>query len=114
MFLNVASKALNHRKQQLSYLLYSVVALITFFSDSAYSDSVWMKNGDKITGTLVVKVTDKVVINTSYAGDIKLNWADILSIDAEKSYTMMLSDQTVVTGFLKHGENGQAILDEDG
>ncbi|MGQ2965240.1 hypothetical protein [Methylophilus sp.] len=80
MFFNVACKALN--KNRLKHLLYGLIALITWFSGSAVADSVWMKNGDKITGTLVVKVTDKVVINTSYAGEIKLNWADILSIDA--------------------------------
>jgi putative salt-induced outer membrane protein YdiY len=112
MFFNVACKALN--KNRLKQLLYGLIAMAAWFSGSAVADSVWMKNGDKITGTLVNKITDKVVISTSYAGEIKLNWSDILSIDAEKPYTMMLSDQTVVTGFLKHGENGQAILDEDG
>lgn len=113
MFFNLACKALNHYKNKFMHLVYSLFALFTLFSGNVFADSVWMKNGDKITGTLVSKITDKVVINTSYAGEIKLNWSDIQSIDAEKPYTMMLSDRTVVTGYLKHGENGQAIIDED-
>ena len=95
------------------YLLLTASFLLALCSGQAVADSVRMKNGDKITGTLVLKVTDQLVIKTSYAGDIKVNWNEIQSVDAEKPLVMMLADGSLVTGRLKHGEQGQIILDEE-
>lgn len=113
MLSSIATLALSYQKKLLQCVSSICVLVLVLHSGSAFSDSVKLKNGDRITGTLVVKVTDKVVINTSYAGEIKLNWADIQSIDAEKPMTMMLSDGSIITGRLIHGESGQVIMDEE-
>ncbi|SDK11673.1 Putative salt-induced outer membrane protein YdiY [Methylophilus rhizosphaerae] len=93
--------------------LFLLMVIYALCSGHAFADSVRLKNGDRITGTLVIKVTDQLVIKTSYAGDIKLKWAEIQSVDADKPLVMMLADGSLVTGRLQHGEQGQIILDEE-
>lgn len=99
----------NIRRRCLSLLMLACI----LYSGQALADSIRLKNGDKITGTLVLKVTDQLVIKTSYAGDIKVNWSDIQSVDADKPLVMMLADGSLVNGRLKHGEQGQIILDQE-
>lgn len=90
-----------------------LILLFTLSSHSILAGTVWLKNGDKISGTLVNKITNKVVIKTTYAGDIKLNWADIHSIDAEQPLLMMLSDGSIISGRLVHDKQGQIVLDTE-
>lgn len=87
--------------------------LLLLTTHLAQADTVWLKNGDKITGTLGVKISNKLTFKTSYADEIKINWDDIHSIDAEKSILMQLSDGSIVTGRLIHSTEGQVILDEE-
>ena len=92
---------------------YYLTALLFTIALHAHADTIWLKNGDKLTGTLGVKVTNKLSIKTSYAGEIKVNWNDIHSIDADKPILMMLSDGSLVNGRLLHTDQGQVILDEE-
>lgn len=89
------------------------VLLLIVFSHSTFADTVWLKNGDKISGTLVNKITNKVVIKTTYAGDIKLNWADIRSVDTDQTLLMMLSDGSIISGKLVQDEEGLIVIDSD-
>lgn len=79
----------------------------------ALADTVWLKNGDKITGTLGVKISNKLTFKTTYADEIKINWHDIHSIHADKAILMQLSDGSIVNGRLVHTDEGQVILDEE-
>jgi putative salt-induced outer membrane protein YdiY len=88
-------------------------ATLSLLSNPLLADTVWLKNGDKITGTLGVKIDNKLTFKTSYADEVKINWNDIKSIDAEKPILMQLFDGSIVTGRLVHGEEGQVILDEE-
>lgn len=112
MHLKPVSKRL-HRPFRFTFLRYTLTTMLALHGSDVLADSVWLKNGDKITGTLVIKISDQVVIKTSYAGEIKLNWADIHSIDAEEPLLMMLSDGSIVSGRLVHSEEGQVVLDSE-
>jgi len=87
--------------------------LFSPLANPAFADTVWLKNGDKITGTLGVKISNKLTVKTSYADEVKINWNDIHSIDAEKPILMQLSDGSIVNGRLVHTDEGQVILDEE-
>ncbi|MDP8568064.1 DUF481 domain-containing protein [Methylophilus aquaticus] len=95
---------------QLAILSISMPYLL---SAPVFADTIWLKNGDKITGTLGVKVSNKLTVKTSYADEVKINWNDIHSIDADKPILMQLSDGSIVNGRLIHTDEGQVILDEE-
>lgn len=90
-----------------------LVSAMIAYSCPSVADTIWLKNGDKITGTLVVKISNKLTVKTSYADDVKINWNDIHSIDADKAILMQLSDGSIVNGRLIHSAEGQVILDEE-
>lgn len=90
-----------------------LILLLVLFSHSSFADTVWLKNGDKISGTLVNKITNKVVIKTTYAGDIKLNWADIRSVDTAQTLQMMLTDGSIISGKLVQDEEGLIVIDSE-
>ena len=99
-----------HKAIQRILLLLSILILL---ASPASADTVWLKNGDKLTGTLGVKISNKLTITTSYAGEVKINWNDIHSIDADKPILMQLSDGSIVNGRLVHTDEGQVILDQE-
>ena len=96
---------------------YTVAVFLTLacnlLAHPVMADTVWLKNGDKISGTLGVKVSNKLTVKTSYADEVKINWNDIHSIDSDKTILMQLSDGSIISGRLIHTEEGQVILDQE-
>lgn len=90
-----------------------IASTLCLLSAPVLADTIWLKNGDKITGTLGVKVSNKLTVKTTYADEVKINWNDIHSIDADKPILMQLSDGSIINGRLIHTDEGQMILDED-
>lgn len=85
----------------------------------AAADEIRLKNGDVITGKVVRKFNEKVVFNTSYAGDIQVTWSEIESIKTDEPLAITLTDRTNLKTTLDSYENGKAMiklvqLDEEG
>ncbi|HCU85101.1 MAG TPA: DUF481 domain-containing protein, partial [Methylophilus sp.] len=89
------------------------LTMLSMLATPVLADTIWLKNGDKITGTLGVKISNKLTVKTTYADEVKINWNDIHSIDADKPILMQLSDGSIVNGRLIHTDEGQVILDEE-
>jgi putative salt-induced outer membrane protein YdiY len=75
--------------------LAGVVLLI--FAWSARADQLRMKNGDRLTGTIVTSDGKALVLKTDYAGDLKVNWDAVAAVDSgEPLHLELKSGQTVV------------------
>jgi len=49
-------------------------------AENVMADEIWLKNGDRITGT-VKKMEDKVLIfETPYAGEMSIKWDEITAV----------------------------------
>ena len=93
--------------------LLPIVLIILSFERIAAADEIKLKNGDTITGTIVKKETDKLVVNTSYAGDISITWSQISSLNSTKPVNVVLIDQTTFTGLIEQSEPGRATIQTD-
>jgi len=94
---------------------YKVIALCTvaLASPSVPADQVELSNGDRLNGNIVEKTADKLVIETTYAGKIEVNWADIRSLSTDEPMQFTLSDGKVVQGTLElSGENATVVRDD--
>lgn len=91
----------------------TLLALIISFAIASISlaDEVVLKNGDRLTGKVVSMKDGKLVFNTSYAGDISIDWADVKSLDTESQAALLLSNGTLIKGSLKPAENGRVVID---
>jgi hypothetical protein len=72
---------------------------------SARADQVVLKNGDRITGTIVktdVKADDKtktvLVIKTDFAGDIPVLWDSVASVVSGEPLHLQLKDGQTIVG----------------
>jgi putative salt-induced outer membrane protein YdiY len=74
----------------------------------ALADTVKLKNGDVLTGTIIKKETDQLVLKTSYAGEISIAWSEISTLDSTERVKVVLADKSSFTGVIKQTEPGRA------
>lgn len=81
-----------------------IAVILIIFSHAAIADTVKLKNGDVLTGTVIKKETDKLVFETKYTGEIQITWSEIASLSTDKPVTVMLADDTSFTGEIQQME----------
>jgi len=50
----------------------------------AAADTVWLKNGDRLTGDIVLLDGGKLALKTKYAGRVLIDWKDIATLNSSK------------------------------
>ncbi len=77
-----------------------VVALILFLglSSAVFADQITLKNGDRLTGTVVKSDGKILVLHTEFAGDVTLQFAAITQITTEKPMHVALKNGQTVVG----------------
>ncbi|MFT4270482.1 MAG: DUF481 domain-containing protein [Pantoea sp.] len=73
------------------YGLLLMPCLLTPFH--TYADTVWLTNGDRLTGSLVTLSKGKLKIKTDYAGEISLEWKSVSTLLSEKEI-LLQNEQT--------------------
>ncbi|WP_026224775.1 DUF481 domain-containing protein [Methyloversatilis thermotolerans] len=59
---------------------------------TATADEIRMINGDRITGRIVSKADNELVVDTDYAGQIKLRWDQVSSLFTEDTMAVQTRD----------------------
>jgi hypothetical protein len=72
-------------------LLFSIAGMLA-------ADTVIMKNGDKLTGTIVTQSAKGLVFKSEFAGDVTIAWDNISGVTADKPVVLTLKDGKKVTG----------------
>ncbi len=95
--------------------LISFVLICTIFSASASitsADQIILKNGDKITGTIVKKDGDSIIIKTESAGLITIVWAAVERIVSDAKLNVTLTDGQLIKGKVD-AENNKVSVQTD-
>lgn len=75
------------------------------------ADTVWLKNGDRLTGKIKVFDGGKLLIQTSYAGSIPVDWKEVKTLESDQE---LLVKQDAYTGektkSLQPAEDGKVTL----
>ena len=66
-----------------------------------FADQIVMKNGDRLTGQIVKMENVTLVFQTSYAGEIPIQWEQISSIETDSPLHVVLEDDTAAHGVVK-------------
>ena len=87
-------------------------ALAMFFAliAPAMADEIVIANGDRLTGKIVRKESDTLVLATSYAGDVTVKWADIRRNSADGPVAVYFEDGSKLSGTLRPTEDGMVIV----
>jgi putative salt-induced outer membrane protein YdiY len=76
----------------------------------ALADEILLANGDRLTGKIVRKESDTIVLSTSYAGDVTIRWADIRRITADEPVAVYFEDGSKLTGTVQPAGDGMVIV----
>jgi putative salt-induced outer membrane protein YdiY len=68
--------------------LLAVIAAAAFLPLAAMADTVVLKNGDRLTGTVNQLAGGKLTLTTSYAGAVVINFDDVTSIKLDKALVL--------------------------
>lgn len=93
-------------------LLFTVLAL-TLATDARAADVVELKNGDRITGTIVKMSDDKLVLTTAYAKEIVIDWAEVAGLQSDTPHIVRLKPDDFVTARFTRKADGVYLESDD-
>lgn len=70
-------------------------------------DTVFLHNGDRLSGSIIGKAADRLTLKTDYAGKLKIQWADVSHLVTDNPVRVILDDGTAVTGRLSATADGE-------
>ena len=79
----------------------------------AAADEVILKNGDRITGTVVELAGGKLSIKTEYAGTIKIDWAQVDTFATDAPVYVKIGESQVRATVLSAGDGTVTLSSED-
>jgi putative salt-induced outer membrane protein YdiY len=75
-----------------------LIAILCFLVVSARADQVTLKNGDRLTGTIVKSDAKIILIKTEFAGEVSVQWDAVTSITSTQPLHLGLKDGETVVG----------------
>jgi len=83
----------------------ALACLLCFFGAVAgRADQVTLKNGDRLTGTIVKSDTKTMVIKTEFAGPVNVSWEAVTGIESSQPLHLVLKDGQTVVGTVATAE----------
>jgi putative salt-induced outer membrane protein YdiY len=76
-----------------------------FFAVSVMADQVTLKNGDRLTGTIVKSDAKTLLIKTEFAGDVSVQWEAVSGIVSTQTLHLALKDGQTIVGMVNTTEN---------
>lgn len=87
-----------HRSANLIAWLCVLAALSCIFVAAANADQVTLKNGDRITGTIVKSDGKTLLLKTDSAGEVTLKWDAVSAIVSSQPLSLQLQNGQIVSG----------------
>jgi putative salt-induced outer membrane protein YdiY len=81
---------------------------------SAVAEQITLKNGDRVTGTIVNMTDKKLTVKTDYAGPIEINWDAVAQFSSDKPMVITRTDKQVVTGTVAAQDSQVAVATTSG
>jgi putative salt-induced outer membrane protein len=91
------------------------VTLIVLFSTvPALADRVSLKNGDRLSGTIVQSDSKTLVLHTEYAGDLTLKWDAVKGIESSEALHVELQNGKTAVGPVSTSDDTLKIATSSG
>lgn len=87
---------------------------LTLCAFTAQADEVLLKNGDKISGTVLNKSGSVLEMKTPYADKVVIKWDAVDTLNSDKPMTITLKDKQELTGLAGASQNNTMTLKSGG
>lgn len=75
-----------------------ILLLVCFVCLALHAEQVTLKNGDRVTGTIVNMTDKKLTIKTDYAGVVSIDWDAVSQFSSGQTMVVTRTDKQVVSG----------------
>jgi putative salt-induced outer membrane protein YdiY len=79
----------------------------------ALADQVTLKNGDRLTGTIVKSDAKTLLLKTDFAGDVTLQWEAVTSIVSSQTLHLALKDGQTIVGTVTTSDGKFEVATKD-
>lgn len=89
----------------------ALAALLIAWATTAWSDTVWLKNGDRLTGTIKSLDGGQLLMDTEYGGVLRIKFDHVATLQSDGE--LVVSDQSLRRSYLAklgRAESGQVTL----
>ncbi len=76
--------------------LYALV--LCYCCSALYAEQVTLKNGDRLTGTILTVSDKKLTIKTEHAGTVTIDWDAVAQFSSEQPMVVTRTDKQVISG----------------
>ncbi len=79
----------------------------------AMADELHMSNGDVISGQFIRMEENQLFFKTTYAGEIKVNWSEVINVITDDPITVVFNDGKVVSGISQKASSDMMQLEAE-
>jgi putative salt-induced outer membrane protein len=90
------------------------IVLLCCCCTALYAAQVTLKNGDRLTGTIVSLSDKKLTVKTDYAGDITIAWDAVAQFTSDQAMVVTRTDKQVVSGAVAAQDSSVVINSASG
>lgn len=88
---------------------------VASISTPLLADTVWLKNGDRLTGTVKLFDGGKLLIETPYGGSVPVDWKQVQTLQTDQKMLVKTSATSgEVSNSIQKAEDGKVVLDTGG
>lgn len=89
-------------------------AFLLLATGTAQADEVRLKNGDRLSGIVKEMQGGKLVLKTSYAGDIRIDWSQVAGLTTDKPLRVQGEGDKIFQGQALNAGQGELKLEQAG
>lgn len=82
----------------------NVIAFLIVFTgmlcSNVFADQIRLKNGDRLTGTIIKLDKDSLSMKTEFAGEVKVQWEALETISSNQPLYITLKDGQTIVGIV--------------
>lgn len=90
--------------------LINVILALAAVAGIASADEVTLKNGDRISGQVKAMENNRLIIQTSYAGEIFISWSEVDKIRIDKPVEIVLKGDASLKGVIEISDENQNVI----
>lgn len=94
-------------------LLLCLLLLGSMLSGALYADEVRLKNGDRLTGTIVKSDAKTLVMKSDLAGEVNIQWDAVTSVQSSQPIYLGLKDGQTIAGIVSTADGKFVVETKD-
>src|ERR1700680_1746161 len=83
---------------------------ILLCAEAAFADQVTMKNGDRLSGTIIKSDAKNLLMKTEFAGEVTISWDSVTAITSTTQLHIALKDGQTVVGTVTTPQDGRFVI----